>query len=78
LYSRVGFIVTNLSRPSERAVKFYNGRGTVEQWIKEGKNALRWTHLSAGPSGTTQCRREPLIARRASVRPSISFDRFCA
>jgi Transposase DDE domain group 1 len=27
-------------------VKFYNGRGTAEQWIKEGKNALRWTRLS--------------------------------
>ena len=34
LYPRVGFIVTNLSRPSERVVKFYNGRGTAEQWIK--------------------------------------------
>ena len=27
-------------------VKFYNSRGTAEQWIKEGKNALRWTRLS--------------------------------
>jgi hypothetical protein len=27
-------------------VKFYNGRGTAEQWIREGKNALRWTRLS--------------------------------
>ena len=24
----------------------YNGRGTVEQWIKEGKYALNWTRLS--------------------------------
>jgi hypothetical protein len=46
LYPRVGFIVTNLSRPNRRVVKFYNGRGTAEQWIKEGKNALRWTRLS--------------------------------
>jgi hypothetical protein len=46
LYSRVGFIVTNLSRPAKRVVKFYNGRGTAEQHIKEGKNALRWTRLS--------------------------------
>src|SRR5687768_9145458 len=30
----------------ERVVKFDNGRGTAEQWIKEGKNALRWTRLS--------------------------------
>lgn len=25
---------------------FYNQRGTAEQWIKEGKNAIRWTRLS--------------------------------
>ena len=46
LYPRVGFIVTNLSRPAERVTKFYNGRGTAEQWIKEGKNAINWTRLS--------------------------------
>jgi hypothetical protein len=27
-------------------VKFYNKRGTAEQWIKEGKYALKWTRLS--------------------------------
>jgi hypothetical protein len=31
-----GFIVTNLARPAERVVAFYNHRGTAEQWIKEG------------------------------------------
>ncbi len=46
LYPRVGFIVTNLTRPAERVSKFYNGRATAEQWIKEGKLALRWTRLS--------------------------------
>jgi hypothetical protein len=46
LYPRVGFIVTNLTRPAKRIVRFYNGRGTAEQWIREGKNALRWTRLS--------------------------------
>jgi Transposase DDE domain group 1 len=46
LYPRIGFIVTNLTRPNTRVVKFYNGRGTAEQHIKEGKNALRWTRLS--------------------------------
>ena len=46
LFPRVGFIVTNLRRPSWRVVKFYNGRGTAEQWIKEGKNAVKWTRLS--------------------------------
>lgn len=46
LYPRVGFIVTNLSRPASRVVNFYNQRGTAEQWIKEGKNAVKWTRLS--------------------------------
>jgi hypothetical protein len=36
----------NLSRPTARVTKFYNGRGTAEQWIKEGKNAINWTRLS--------------------------------
>ena len=46
LFPRVGFIVTNLSRPAKRVVAFYNQRGTAEQHIKEGKNAIRWTRLS--------------------------------
>ena len=46
LYPRVGFIVTNLSHPAERVGAFYNRRGTAGQWIKEGKNAIRWTRLS--------------------------------
>src|SRR5215472_4941602 len=41
LYPRVGFIVTNMSRPAERVVAFYNKRGTCEQWIKEGKGAIK-------------------------------------
>ena len=46
LYPRVGFIVTNMTRPAERVVMFYNHRGTAEQHIKEGKNAVIWTRLS--------------------------------
>jgi len=46
LYPRVGFIVTNLARPAERVVAFYNHRGTCEQYIKEGKGAVKWTRLS--------------------------------
>jgi Transposase DDE domain group 1 len=46
LYPRVGFIVTNMTRPAERVVMFYNHRGTAEQHIKEGKNAVTWTRLS--------------------------------
>lgn len=46
LYPRVGFLVTNLTRPAPKVVAFYNQRGTAEQWIKEGKNAAKWTRLS--------------------------------
>ena len=56
LFPRVGFIVTNLRRPSWRVVKFYNGRGTAEQWIKEGKNAVKWTRLSCHDFADNQAR----------------------
>ncbi|KKK79000.1 hypothetical protein LCGC14_2837910, partial [marine sediment metagenome] len=46
LFPRVGFIVTNMSAKPKGVVHFYNGRGTAEQWIKEGKYALNWTRLS--------------------------------
>ena len=36
LFPRVGFVVTNLNLPPEGVTHFYNGRGTAEQWIKEG------------------------------------------
>src|SRR5262245_7179799 len=45
-YLRVGFIVTNLPPPADRVVAFYNKRGTCEQWITEGKGAIKWTRLS--------------------------------
>jgi hypothetical protein len=46
LFPRVGFIVTNLPWRTDRVVRFYNKRGTAEQWIKEGKYAVKWTRLS--------------------------------
>ena len=46
LFPRVGFLVTNLHWKAKKVVKFYNQRGTAEQYIKEGKNAVRWTKLS--------------------------------
>ena len=46
LFPRVGFIVTNMSAQAQGVIHFYNGRGTAEQWIKEGKYALSWTRLS--------------------------------
>jgi hypothetical protein len=46
LYPRVGFIVTNMARAAENVIAFYNKRRTCEQWIKEGKGAIKWTRLS--------------------------------
>jgi DDE family transposase len=46
LFPRVGFIVTTLTGTNRAVVRFYNGRGTAEQWIKEGKAATHWTRLS--------------------------------
>jgi hypothetical protein len=46
LFPRVGFIVTTLTGTNRAIVRFYNQRGTAEQWIKEGKTATHWTRLS--------------------------------
>jgi len=48
LFPRVGFLVTNLEADSRAVVRFYNVRGTAEQWIKEGKQAVKMTRLSWG------------------------------
>lgn len=41
LFPRIGFIVTNSNLPAGKVVKVYNGRGDVENRMKEGKNMLR-------------------------------------
>jgi len=46
LFPRVGFIVTTLTGTNRAVVRFYNQRGTAEQWIKEGKEAAHSTRLS--------------------------------
>jgi hypothetical protein len=46
LFPRVGFIVTNLETDSRAVVRFYNKRGTAEQWNKEGKQAAKMMRLS--------------------------------
>ena len=63
LFPRVGFIVTSMSLPSRSVVRFYNKRGTAEQWIKEGKQATHWTRLS--------CHRF-----RANVKGGVNLDHF--
>ena len=46
---------THLSHPAERAMDFYNQRGTAEQHIKEGQNAPSLKGYHAGGSATAQC-----------------------
>ena len=46
LFARVGFIVTNFRTSNRAVVRFYNKRGTAEQWITEGKQAGAMTPLS--------------------------------
>ena len=46
LFPRVGFIVTTLEMDNRAVVRFYNKRGTAEQWIREGKLAVKMTRLS--------------------------------
>jgi hypothetical protein len=74
LFPRVGFIVTSLWIAEERVVRFYNGRGTAEQWIKEGKQAIKWTRLSCQPSPRIASD-EPRLHREPSspavIRPGV-------
>ena len=46
LFPRIGFVVTNSKLPVVKVTKVYNGRGDVENRIKEGKNTLRWDKTS--------------------------------
>jgi len=46
LFPRFGLIVTNLVMDSRAVGPFYNQRGTAEQWIREGKQAVKITRLS--------------------------------
>ena len=45
-FPRYYLIVTNSRLPAGKVVKVYNGRGDVENRIKEGKNRLRWDKTS--------------------------------
>jgi len=56
LFPRVGFIVTNLSLPSRAVVRFYNKRGTAEQWVKADKQAVKMTRLSCHRFRSNQVR----------------------
>lgn len=67
LFSRVGFIVTNLTLPSRAVVRFYNMRGKAEQWIKEGKQAVKMTRLSCQRFGSNEVRLWLSVIAQAKV-----------
>jgi hypothetical protein len=50
-----GFSMTE-ETPSRAVVHFYNKRGTAEQWIKEGKQAVKMTRLSCHRFRSNQVR----------------------
>ena len=56
--------------PAKRVVRFYNQRGTAEQWIKEGKNAVKWTRLSCHDFVDNQVGQ--------TVRAGLQFGQFSA
>ena len=56
LFPRVRFIVTDLETGSRAVVRFYNKRGTAEQWIEEGKQAVKMTRLSCHRFRSNQVR----------------------
>jgi DDE family transposase len=56
LFPRAAFMVMNLTLPSRAVVRFYNKRGTAEQWMKEGKQEVRMTRLSCHRSRSNEVR----------------------
>ena len=48
--------MTNSKLPAGKVVKVYNGRGNVENRIKEGKNTLRWDKTSCHRFAANQAR----------------------
>jgi hypothetical protein len=63
--------------------RFYNGRGTAKQWIKEGKNAVKWTRLSCRRFKVNQARLQlfalgynlgNFLRRLALPRPARSWS----
>lgn len=45
-YPRIGFVVTDLRLDTNYVVVFYDQRHTVQQWIEEDRNSVKWTRLS--------------------------------
>ena len=72
LYPRVGFIVTNMSRPAERVVAFYNKRGTASNGSRKAKVRSSGRGCHAGRAPPTRCgssfMRSPTISAISCAR----------
>ena len=64
----------NLAWRSKRVVRFYNGTGRAEQWIKEGKIVVKWTKLSCRTFKDNQVRLQ-LFALAFSARETAEYRR---
>lgn len=56
LFPRVDFFVTNMPMDPDWIIHLYNQRGTAEQHIKEGKQAINWTRLSCKDTAQNEVR----------------------
>ena len=74
LFPRVGFIVTNLRWKHSNVVKFYNKRGTAEQWIKEGKEVKNDLHYSVDGYKTLGKRFSEKAIELIKNRPNKAMD----
>ena len=61
LYPRVGFIVTNLSRPADRVVAFYNKRRDVRT-MDQGRQGRNQVDTAATPCGSSFMRSPTILA----------------
>ena len=66
LFARPGFLVTNMTLPSRSLVRFYNKRGTAEQWIKAGQAG---DSLDAAVVPSLPSKRSAASAQRALLQP---------
>ena len=77
LHPHVGFIITNLTRPADRVMAYYNQRVTTEQHIKEDKNAINWTRLSCRKfrNNTVRLQRHALAYNLANFMRTLALPK---
>ena len=72
LFPRVGFVVTTPTVSEKRVFEFYNRRSIAEQYIKEGKYALKWTRLSCRSFKANEVR--PQLHALAKLHSRLVID----